>query len=95
MKGIPIDDPAGRGTGAVTDLLGGRTLTKRDPTDLIFARQALDRRQFAEAERHLRRALDAEPESAEVRTLIVDSRRLANCKQMRRSSCKMQWRAGG
>jgi lipoprotein NlpI len=69
-QGSPTDDPAGRGTGAVTDLLGGRTLTRRVPTDLIFARQALDRRSFAKAEQHLRRALDAEPESAEVQTLM-------------------------
>jgi hypothetical protein len=58
------------GTGAVTDRLVGRTTPRRGPTDLIFARQALDRRRFAEAERHLRRTLDAEPESADVRTLM-------------------------
>jgi Flp pilus assembly protein TadD len=43
---------------------------RRDPPDLILARKALDRRQFDDAERHLRRALDAAPDSAEVRTLM-------------------------
>jgi tetratricopeptide (TPR) repeat protein len=40
------------------------------PSDVILARVALDRRQFADAERHLRRALDAAPDCAEVRTLL-------------------------
>ncbi len=42
----------------------------RVPPDVIIARKALDRRQFADAERHLRRALDAAPDCAEVRTLM-------------------------
>jgi tetratricopeptide (TPR) repeat protein len=70
MRGIRLDHLMVRGTGAVTDRFVGWTPPWEDPADLIFARQALDHRQFAEAERHLRRALDSEPESAEARTLM-------------------------
>jgi Tfp pilus assembly protein PilF len=37
---------------------------------LILARKALDRRRCDEAERHLRRALDADPDLAETRALM-------------------------
>jgi tetratricopeptide (TPR) repeat protein len=43
---------------------------RQDPPDLIHARQALHSRQFADAERHLQRALNAAPDCAEVRTLM-------------------------
>jgi tetratricopeptide (TPR) repeat protein len=39
-------------------------------SDGIFARQALDHQQLDLAERYLRRALDADPNSAEVRSLM-------------------------
>ena len=61
---------AGRGTDAVADRFLRWKLPRRDPTDLFFARQALDRRQFMDAERHLRRALDIDAESAEARSLM-------------------------
>jgi hypothetical protein len=70
MRDIRVDYPDGPGTGAVTGRLVGWTPSARVPTDLIFARQALDRQQFADAERHLRRALDSQPESAEAQTLM-------------------------
>jgi Flp pilus assembly protein TadD len=40
------------------------------PNDLILVRRALDQGQLAEAERHLRRALSREPESAEAKSLM-------------------------
>lgn len=70
MRDMRIDQWGLRGTGAVTDRLVGGIRTGRDPSDLIFARQALDRRQLADADWYLRRALDADPESPEVRTLM-------------------------
>jgi tetratricopeptide (TPR) repeat protein len=70
MRGIRLDHLLVRGTGAVTDRFVGWTPPWRDPTDLIFARRALDRGQFADAERCLRRALDGEPDSAEGRSLM-------------------------
>jgi Flp pilus assembly protein TadD len=38
--------------------------------DLLRAKRALDRREFDEAERHLRRARDIDAESAEARSLM-------------------------
>ena len=38
--------------------------------DLILGRRALDQGQLAEAERHLRRAVSREPESAEAKSLM-------------------------
>jgi tetratricopeptide (TPR) repeat protein len=70
MTAVRVDRPAGRGTDAIVDRLLQRTLPGRDPTDLMFARQEMDRQHFEDAERHLRRALDADPESAEARTLM-------------------------
>jgi tetratricopeptide (TPR) repeat protein len=61
---------SGLASGRTTDRILDWNPPRRDPPDLIFARQALDRRQFADAERHLRRALESAPESAEVRTLM-------------------------
>lgn len=43
---------------------------RKSPSDLILARQALDCQQFEAAEQHLRRALDADPESADAWTLM-------------------------
>ena len=65
-----VDRFAGRGTDAIVDRLLSKTLPRRASTDLIFARQALDRQQFEDAERHLCRALDSDPESAEIRSLM-------------------------
>jgi tetratricopeptide (TPR) repeat protein len=70
MRGIRVDQPVLGAAGAVTDQPIGGTLPGRDPTDVIFAREALDRRRLADADRLLRRALDAESESTEVRTLM-------------------------
>jgi tetratricopeptide (TPR) repeat protein len=64
------DCSAGHHSGPTVDRLLGWTPPRRDPTDLIFARQALDRQELEVAERHLRRALDADPDSAEVRSLM-------------------------
>lgn len=55
-----------RGTETVPDWEPPRTV----PPELILARADLDRRRFADAERHLRRALDIAPDCAEVRTLM-------------------------
>ncbi len=70
MRRMQLDYPVVRGADKVSDRLGGRRPLSRDRSDVIFAQQALGRQQFAEAERHLRRALDAEPESSEARTLM-------------------------
>lgn len=70
MRTSRTDGPIRQGTRGVVDPLHRWTIPRADPTDLIFARQALDRHQFTDAERHLRRALDTNPESAEVRTLM-------------------------
>jgi len=70
MTNIRVNRSARRDTDANVDHLLGWTPPRRDPTDLIFARQALDRQQLEVAERHLRRALGADPGSAEVRTLM-------------------------
>jgi tetratricopeptide (TPR) repeat protein len=61
---------AERGTDAVAERFLRWTLPRRDSAELIFARQALDGRQFDEAERHLRRALDIDAESAQARSLM-------------------------
>jgi Flp pilus assembly protein TadD len=70
MTDVRVDCSAERGTDAIVDSLLRRTLPRRDPTDLIFARQALDHQQFEDAERHLRQARDIDPESAEVQSLM-------------------------
>jgi Flp pilus assembly protein TadD len=70
MTNLRVDRSAGRRSDATVERLPGWTPPRRDPTDLIFARQALDRQELDVAERHLRRALDADPESAEVRSLM-------------------------
>jgi hypothetical protein len=70
MTDIRVDRLAGRGADAIEVHLLGWRPPRRDSTDLIFARQALDRQELEAAEGHLRRALDADPESAEVRTLM-------------------------
>ena len=44
--------------------------SRPDPSDFIFARYALDHQQLEVAEQHLRRALDADPESADAWTLM-------------------------
>ncbi len=70
MTEIRTDRSAGRHNDAALNRVLPSTPRRRDPTDLIFARQALDRQQFEDAERHLRRALDIDPQSAEVRSLM-------------------------
>ena len=60
MTGRRINRLAGCGTNAFTDRFHRWTLPRQDPTDLIFARKALDCRRFDDAERHLRHALDIE-----------------------------------
>jgi tetratricopeptide (TPR) repeat protein len=70
MTDVRVDCSAGRGTDAIVDSLLRRTLPRRDPTDLIFARQALDHKQYEDAERHLRQPRDIDPESAEVQSLM-------------------------
>jgi tetratricopeptide (TPR) repeat protein len=60
----------GRGTYSVADRFLRWSLRRRDVSDLIFARRAIDRRQFDEAERRLRRALDLDTDSAEARSLM-------------------------
>ena len=70
MKDTQVGSPMGPGTDAITDRIRRWSLRRREVSDLIFARQALDRRQFDEAERHLRRALDTDSNSAEGRSLM-------------------------
>jgi Flp pilus assembly protein TadD len=70
MTDMRVDRLAGRGTDAIVDRFLRRALPTRAPTDLIFARQALDCQRFEDAERHLCRALDSDPESVEVRSLM-------------------------
>jgi hypothetical protein len=70
MANMRIDRSIGRGTDAVVGRLLPWALLSRNPTDLIFARRALDQEQFEDAERYLSRALDVDPESAEARSLI-------------------------
>ena len=70
MRDMQFSRIAGRGAGGGPDRILNWSPPRRDPPELILARRALDGRRFADAERHLRRALDAAPESAEVRTLM-------------------------
>ena len=70
MKHMPIHRIAGLESGIVLGRILDWNPPRRDPPDLIMARQALDRRRLDEAERHLRRALDTAPDCAEVRTLM-------------------------
>jgi tetratricopeptide (TPR) repeat protein len=70
MRSIQVNRIAGFGNGGTSDRVLDWAPPKQDPADLILARQALDRRRLADAERHLRRALDAAPDCAEVRTLM-------------------------
>ncbi len=70
MPEIRVDEGGGRRldqTGSGVQLCSQRT---RDPSDVIFARQALDRQHLEIAEEHLRRALDANPDSAQAWTLM-------------------------
>jgi hypothetical protein len=59
-----------RGTDAIADRFRRWSPRRRDVSDLVFARRAIDRRQFEDAERHLRRALDQDTDSAEARSLM-------------------------
>jgi tetratricopeptide (TPR) repeat protein len=70
MNNVPINRIAGLGSRIVLDRILDLNPPRRDPPDLILARQALDGRRLDEAERHLRRALDTAPDCAEVRTLM-------------------------
>jgi Flp pilus assembly protein TadD len=70
MRNQGIHRGAGLAAGGRSARLLGWHPAESEPTDLILARQAIDRRQFADAERHLRRALDAAPRCAGVRTLM-------------------------
>jgi uncharacterized protein HemY len=70
MKSAHLDRIAARDGDCRPDRILNWYPPRQDPPDLILARQALDREQFADAERHLRRALDTSPDCAEVRTLM-------------------------
>jgi Flp pilus assembly protein TadD len=69
MTSMRIDHTVGRGTDAAPGRRIPWALLNRNPTDVIFARKALDQEQFEDAERHLRKALDFDPESADARSL--------------------------
>jgi hypothetical protein len=71
MANIRVDYRAGHGADASADPHLQWALPKRDVAHRIVARQALYRQELAVAERHPRRALDADPESAEARTLMA------------------------
>jgi Tfp pilus assembly protein PilF len=70
MRDVRLNRIAGRVSDHRTETVLDWNPPRRVPSDVILARVALDRRQFADAERHLRRALDAAPDCAEVRTLL-------------------------
>jgi tetratricopeptide (TPR) repeat protein len=70
MSNMRINRSIGCGTDAVIGRRFPWALLTQNPTDVIFARKTLDQRQFEDAERHLRRALDTDPESAEVWSLM-------------------------
>jgi tetratricopeptide (TPR) repeat protein len=70
MNNVSSNRIAGLGSGSTSDRLLNWNPPRRDPPDLILARQALDCRRLDEAERHLQRALDTAPNCAEVRTLM-------------------------
>jgi tetratricopeptide (TPR) repeat protein len=70
MRDVRINRIASRGRSRGTETVLDWIPPRRVPPDVILARAALDRRLFADAERHLRRALDAAPDFAEVRTLL-------------------------
>jgi tetratricopeptide (TPR) repeat protein len=70
MKDRQVGSSMGRGTDPIADRFLRWSLRRRDVSDLICARRAIDRRQFEEAERHLRRALDLDTDSAEARSLM-------------------------
>jgi Tfp pilus assembly protein PilF len=70
MKKARFNRIAGIGSHSVSSRVPDWNPPRRDPPDLVLARQALDDRRLAEAERHLQRALDTAPDCAEVRTLM-------------------------
>jgi Flp pilus assembly protein TadD len=70
MKRVRAAGQSGRSAGSVLDRLQRWAKPTPDRTEVIFARQALDRQQLEEAERHLRQALEIDPGSGEVRTLL-------------------------
>lgn len=68
------DAHANRIEGIARAPVSGRSIDwtppRSDPPELVAARRALDARQFADAERHLQRALIRLPDCAKVRTLL-------------------------
>jgi Tfp pilus assembly protein PilF len=70
MSNLRLNRISGLASGGASGRIRDWTPPRRDPHDLILARQAMARHRLGDAERHLRRALDAAPESAEVRTLM-------------------------
>ena len=70
MRDVRTNRIAALGSNRGTETVLDWNPPARVPPDVLLARVALDRRQFADAERHLRRALDAAPGCAEVRTLM-------------------------
>jgi tetratricopeptide (TPR) repeat protein len=70
MSDMRLNRISGLAIGGATGRIRDWTPPRRDPPDLILARQAMVRHRLGDAERHLRRALDTAPDSAEVRTLM-------------------------
>jgi hypothetical protein len=70
MKDMHVNRIAGLGNSRGTEAIVDREPPRRIFPDLILARKALDRRRFADAERHLRRALENAQDGAEMRTLM-------------------------
>ena len=70
MNDAPVNRIAVLGSVRAPDHLLDWSPPRRDPPELILARQALDGHRLAEAERHLQRAMDSAPDCAEVRTLM-------------------------
>ena len=66
MANVGVNRIAGRGTMTVADWKPPKQVS----ADLILARKALDQHRRDEAERHLRRALDDNPDLAETRALM-------------------------
>jgi tetratricopeptide (TPR) repeat protein len=70
MRDVQVNRIAGLASGIAADRFLDWSPPRTDIPELNLARQALDGQRLAEAERYLRRALDAAPNCAAVRTLM-------------------------
>ena len=70
FKSMSTRRSSGPGGAANPERLAQWSPPRREPEELRWAREAMDGRRLAEAERHLQRALTSGPDCAAVRTLM-------------------------